>query len=120
VKPRFLLDEQLSPRLAAAAVREGFDVTSVVGSTLEGLDDLRVFLAATEQDRILVTYDIRDFVPLIMDLIHAGLEPRGLVKVSSKSFHPGDSKGILRALIRLANRIERGEVDPSMGVTLTR
>jgi len=29
-------------------------------------------------------------------------------------------KGLLRALIQLAGRIERGEVDPSMGVTLTR
>ena len=120
MKPRFLLDEQLSPRLAAAAVRAGLDVTSVSGSLLEGQNDLTVLLAATAQDRILVSFNVRHLVPLMTDLIHSGLKPQGLVKISPKSFHQGNVKGILRALMKLADRIERGEVDPSMGVTLMR
>jgi len=120
VKARFLLDEQLSRKLAAAAVRAGLDVVAVSGSDLAGCDDLRILLAAGAQGRILVTFNIRHFVPLVTDLIHSGVTPKGLVKISPKSFHPGDLRGILRALIKLAERIERGEVDPSMGVTLTR
>lgn len=120
MKPRFLLDEQLSRRLAEAAVRAGLDVTAVRGSNLAGLDDRSILMAAAAQERILVTCNIRDFAPLMIDLIHSGLTPAGLVKISSKSSPPGDLKGILRALIKMADRIERGEVDPSKGVTLTR
>jgi len=120
VKPRFLLDEQLSRRLAEAAVRAGLDVTAVKGSELAGLDDRSILLAAAAQERILVTCNIRHFAPLMTDLINSGVTPKGLVKISAKSFHPGDLRGILRALVELAARIERGEVDPSMGITLKR
>jgi len=120
VKPRFLLDEQLSRRLAEAAVRAGLDVTAVKGSELAGLDDRSILLAAAAQERILVTCNIRHFAPLMIDLLHSGVTPAGLVKISSKSFRPDDFRGILRSLVSLAGRIERGEVDPSMGVTLTR
>ena len=120
MKARFLLDEQLSHRLASAGVRAGLDVVAVSGSELAGCDDLTILQAAVGQGRILVTFNIRHFAPLMNDLIHSGMAPKGLVKISPKSFHPGDLKGILRALIKLAARIERGDVDPSMGVTLTR
>ena len=120
MKPRFLLDEQLSRRLAEAAVRAGLNVVAVSGSDLAGCDDLRILLAASAQDRILVTFNTRHFVPLLTDLINSGVTPKGLVKISAKSFHPGDSRGILRALIEVAARIERGEVDPSLGITLTK
>ena len=120
MKPRFLLDEQLSWRLAQAAVRAGLDVTAVNGSELAGLDDRSILLAAAAQERILVTYNIRDFVRLSRDLWCSGVRHPRLVLINSKSFRPDDFRGILRSLISLPGQIERGEVDPSMGVTLTR
>jgi len=120
VKPRFLLDEQLSRKLAEAAVRAGLDVTAVSGSELEGVDDRAILLAAASQERILVTYDVRDFVRHLRDLVNGGIRSQGLVRINSRSLRPDDLRGILRALISLAGRIELGEVDPSMGVTLTR
>jgi len=95
-------------------------VVAVSGSDLAGCDDLKILLAASAQNRIQVSFNTRHFVPLMTDLIRSGVTPKGLVKISAKSFHPGDLRGILRALIEFAARIERGEVDPSMGITLTR
>jgi predicted nuclease of predicted toxin-antitoxin system len=118
--PRFLLDEHFSPALAAAAVRAGLDVTAVVATDLRGRDDLRVLKAAVSQDRILVTYDLADFRPLLSEMVWAGIKVPGLVAVNSRTFRSNDLKGLRKALIRLAERIVRGEVDPSMGVTLTR
>jgi predicted nuclease of predicted toxin-antitoxin system len=120
VKPRFLLDEQLSLRLAEAAGRAGLDVTAVSGSDLEGVDDRTVLLAAAAQERILVTYDIRDFSRLMRDLVSGGVTPRGMLLIHPKSFRPDDLRGIRRALISMADRIERGEVNPSMGEALTK
>ena len=104
MKPRFLLDEQLSWRLAQAAVRAGLDVTAVKGSELAGLDDRSILLAAADQERILVTYNIRDFIRLLRDMISGGVRHQGLVLINSKSFRPDDFKGILRSLISLAGR----------------
>ena len=120
MRPKFLLDEHFPQSLAAAAVRARLDVLAVVATDLRGRDDLRILQAAVDQDRILITYDQRDFRPLLSEMIWAGVRAPGLVAVSSRTFRSNDLKGLLRALLRLAGRIERGEVDPSMGITLTK
>ena len=76
-------------------------------------------MAAIEQGRIVVTYDAEDFRPLVSELSSAGINVPGAVFINSRTFRSNDLKGLLRALIQLAARIERGEVDPSMGITLT-
>ena len=81
---------------------------------------VKLLVAAAVQHRILVTYNARDFVRLLRDLVCSGVTPPGLVLLNSKSLRPDDFRGILRSLVSLAGRIERGEVDPSMGVMLTR
>jgi predicted nuclease of predicted toxin-antitoxin system len=120
MRPRFLLDEHLDPRLAQAAVRAGLDMTAVAGSEFAGRDDLAILGVAIAQGRILVTYDTRHFIPILRDVLRRGEVIPGLITVSTRTFRSNDLKGILRALIKLAARIERGEVDPTMGVTLTR
>jgi hypothetical protein len=62
----------------------------------------------------------RHFIPLLRDFICSEITIPGLVTVRIRTIRPDDLKGLLSALVRLANRIERGEVDPSMGVALTR
>jgi len=120
VKPRFLLDEQLSPELAAAGVREGLDVTAVSNSELEGRDDRAILHAAIIQGRILVTLNVRHLVPILQDFVKSGARVPGLIKISSRTFPSQRLKPLLRSLKKMAGRIERGEVDPSMGVTMTR
>lgn len=120
MRPRFLLDEHLQPELAAAAARAGLNAVAVCTTALKGKSDLAVLLAAIEQGRIVVTYDAEDFRPLVSGMTLAGIKVPGVVFINSRTFRSNDLKGLLRALIQLAGRIERGEVDPSMGVTLTR
>ena len=120
MRPKFLLDEQITPTLALAATRAGLDMTAVSGSALKGRSDLEVFRAAIEQGRILVTYNAGDFVPLLRDFIHSGARIPGLITISTRTFRSSDLKGLLAALVKLAGRIESGESDPSMGLTLTR
>src|SRR5262245_12578105 len=119
MRPKFLLDEQINPALAPAATRAGLDVTAVSGSELQGRGDPDVFRAAVSQGRILVTYNTRHVVPLLRDVISSGAEPAGLVLAPAKRFGPGDVSSLWRALKSLADHIERGDVDPSMGLTLS-
>lgn len=120
MRPRFLLDEHLQPALAVAARRAGLNVVAIAATRLRGRADLAILKAAVAQNRILVTYDAEDFRPMLCELVLAGIKVPGAVFIHSKTFRSNDLKGLLHALIEMADRIERGEVDPSMGVMLTR
>jgi len=120
VKPRFLLDEQLSQKLAEAAQALGLDVKAICDSPLVGRDDVAILRAAVADGRILVTIDIGGFMPLIHEFFLEGTRIPGLILINPKTFPSQDVKVLLRSLKSMADRIERGEVDPSMGVTLTR
>ena len=118
--PRFLLDEHFDPKLAKAGARAGLDVSAVAGLHLMGRDDLSILNVAIKENRIVVTYDVEDFLPLVSVMALKGIQIPGLVIVNSRTFRSSDLKGLLAALLKLAGRLERGEVDPSMGVMLTR
>ena len=120
MRPRFLLDEHLSHKLADAARSVGLDVTAVVNSTWAGRDDASILHTAVAEGRILVTMDIGGFVPLLAEYFLQGARVPGLILINAKTFPSQDVKLLLRSLKGMADRIERGEVDPSMGVTLTR
>ena len=120
MKPRFLLDEQLSRKLAEAARSVGLDVTAVSDSPWAGRDDVAILGAAVAEGRILVTIDIGGFIPLITSSFLEGIRIPGLILIHPKTFPSQDVKVLLRSLKSMADRIERGEVDPSMGITLTR
>jgi predicted nuclease of predicted toxin-antitoxin system len=118
--PRFLLDENFDPRLARAGTRAGLDVVAVAGTYLMGRDDLSILNIAIKEQRIVVTYDVEGFLPLVSALALSGIQVPGLLIVNSRTLRSNDLKGLLAAILKLAGRIERGEVDPSMGVSLTR
>ncbi|MBI2932776.1 MAG: DUF5615 family PIN-like protein [Planctomycetes bacterium] len=119
-KARFLLDEQIGHRVAEEARRRGVDVQAVDGSELCGLDDLTIFRRAITQGRILVTYDNADFAPLMIELSKEATSIPGLVFVDVDTIPTSDVTGLARAIVRMAERIEAGEVDPSGGVFLRR
>lgn len=60
-----MLDEMFAPALAEALCAEGFDVVAVAGhQLLAAAPDERVAAWAAEQDRRVVTENVRDFAPL--------------------------------------------------------
>ncbi len=117
---KFLLDEHLSPRIAALTCKSGVDTLAIAASPRAGMKDPAVLEFAATEGRILVTYNIQHFAPLLADAIAGGHPPPGVVYVDDKTFSPRDYSGLARALKQLSVKIDRGEVDPSAGVFLTR
>lgn len=119
MKVAFLLDEQISPRVADQVRRSGIDIRAVCGSELAGKDDRFVFRAAIAEGRMMVTYNISDFSVVYADLLKEGATVPGLVFIDEKSISNSDIQGLARALTRLAERLGKGEIDPSGGIFLT-
>ena len=54
---RFLVDNPVSPQVAAALAREGYDAAHVRDYDLQAADDATIFERAAQEDRIIVTAD---------------------------------------------------------------
>lgn len=80
---RILLDEHLSgPVIGKALADEGHDVRDVGSDALlaGAADDVLFEVAATEE-RVVVTANIRDFVPLASRYISGGQDHAGLILI---------------------------------------
>lgn len=69
---RLLLDEMLSPEVAAQLRARGHDVEAVAGSKHEELADPEVLDLARSQQRAVVTNNVRDFRPLHVAAVGPG------------------------------------------------
>jgi predicted nuclease of predicted toxin-antitoxin system len=82
--PKLLLDENLSPGIAVRLCQEGFDVAHVRDRGLLQASDAVVLACAFDEDRMLVTSNVDDFVKLGRAVqIHPGLvlfEDGGLLR----------------------------------------
>jgi hypothetical protein len=80
---RILLDAHVSGKRIANALRDaGHDVRAISEERdLEGLDDPDVLSLAAHEGRILVTFNHRDFVPLLREWSEAGRPHAGCVLV---------------------------------------
>ncbi len=117
-RPRFLLDEPISPEAADELKRRGVDALSIAGSAHAGLDDEAVLNLAVAEGRIAATYNIADFALLHADFLSARAALPGILFVSARTIPTSDPRGLARALAALARRIESGEVDASGGLFL--
>jgi hypothetical protein len=82
-----LLDEMLPPSLAVALNDAGCDTTAISADPeLRGAPDGEVLELAASQGRILVTDNIRDFVPLSNAWAAQGRTHPGMLLLSSKTF----------------------------------
>lgn len=71
---RFLIDEDLSPKLAAECHRAGYDATSVRDRDILQATDREVSALCFAEDRVLVTNNARDFLRLAeQEGVHPGL-----------------------------------------------
>jgi predicted nuclease of predicted toxin-antitoxin system len=86
---RLLLDAHISGRRIAEALRErGHDVHALdEDRSLDGLDDADVLALAVSDDRVLVTANVRDFLPLLRGLAEAGQVHAGCILIASSIRH---------------------------------
>ena len=84
---RFLLDEHISPLVTARLRALGHDAVAVAERDgLRGGSDDRIREAAVAEDRVLVTYDVRDFGSMGSRMAAASEPHPGIVLVSSRRF----------------------------------
>ena len=75
-----LLDEHLSPQIAALLREAGYDVIAVAArDDLVACSDRMVFETATAEGRAVVTNNIKDFRPLAAEWLATGRGHSGLI-----------------------------------------
>lgn len=81
---RALLDEQLSPQIAALLRSRGHDVVAVADrAELVGCSDEIILDAANGESRAVVTNNIKDFRPLAAERLARGQPHPGLILLPS-------------------------------------
>jgi predicted nuclease of predicted toxin-antitoxin system len=113
---RLLLDEMFSGAIAGQLRAKGHDVVAVVADpALAGLADDQILAHATAAGRVLVTANIKDFMPLDARYRAASQAHAGLILVSAKTF-PQDRSftaaitSALSALLDQPQTIQAGQV----------
>jgi predicted nuclease of predicted toxin-antitoxin system len=99
------LDEHLSGRVIGKALEErGHDVKSISGDKkLEGSEDGEVFELAISEERVLVTANVSDFMPLVIGLNESGLSHSGCLFIPN-SFRNENFGAIISAI---ENQLEK-------------
>jgi predicted nuclease of predicted toxin-antitoxin system len=101
---RLLLDEHLSPRIAAELRRTGHDVIAMAERPdLRGRSDDDVIDVATAEGRAFVTFDIVDHLRIQGTAVRLRRPHPGLVLLTPTSWRPSDQGigGLVRALSNL-------------------
>lgn len=102
---RILLDAHISgKRIGSRLASEGHDVRAVDSeSDLEGLDDADLLELAAREGRVFITFDVKDFAPLLMEWAEAGRGHAGCIFV--RGFRNDEFGAITGALVeRLEER----------------
>ena len=103
--PKIHLNENLSPRLATQLRNHGFDVTSSQEAGLLSESDDRQLEHAVSQQRVIVTFNVRDFSCLHEKYLSAGKEHCGII------FSTPEPIGILlHRLLRLLHSVHAEEL----------
>ena len=98
--PKLLLDEQIWVYLATLLREQGFDVYHVTEMGLDHTPDPEILQAAAEKHRAVVTFNVKDFAPLVKEYFRDGKEHYGIV--ASDQIPQGELK---RRVTNLLNSI---------------
>ena len=77
--PKLLLDEHIWAYLAKLLREQGFDVVHVTEVDLVATPDEKIMAYAVGEHRAVVTFNIKDFVPLTVQYFEDGKEHYGVV-----------------------------------------
>jgi len=98
-----LLDEQLSPQIAAMLRRAGYDVVAVAErDDLVGSSDRILLEVAGRESRAVVTNNIKDFRPLAAEWLAQGRTHEGLILLPSTRTR---TRAAVSALARAIERV---------------
>jgi predicted nuclease of predicted toxin-antitoxin system len=87
---RLLLDEHYAEAIAAALRAAGYDVVATVSNAeLRGTSDPELYRHAAETNRRIVTENINDFRPLLLQAIATGHPTASLLLVPPRRFPRG-------------------------------
>lgn len=101
-----VLDEMFSPTIAAALRDRGHNVVAVAERVdLRAMTDPDVFAWAATHQTWLLTENVKDFRPILLQAMHAGSAPAGLLFTSCRTFprsrnNPGPLVEALHAWLR--------------------
>jgi predicted nuclease of predicted toxin-antitoxin system len=116
VNVKLLLDENLSPRVAATLCSEGVDACGVRDRGMLKASDAEVLKRAFEEDRVLVTKNVGDFATLA----HASELHAGIVMLGDGALTADELLPLLRRVIQrlssedMANRVLWVDEDGTM------
>jgi len=98
---KLLLDEMISDQVAKRLADRGRDAVAVTAELeLRSLDDHNLFSSAQSMGRVVVTYNVVDFQPIVSDWAADDREHHGVVFVSNTTIPQSD-------LARLTDALER-------------
>jgi hypothetical protein len=99
VQPALLLDADVPPALADTLRKLRDDVLAAAGDPVLGsLSDSDLLAEATRQGRVVVTFNVVDFVALTQELARADRAHAGVILIHSRTFKRSDVGGIARHL----------------------
>lgn len=108
---RLLLDEHYSEQIAAALRDLGHDVIAAVSDPeLRGSSDTEVFLDAAATGRRIVTENIKDFRPLLLQAVAAAGPTAVLLLVPPQRFPRGRGDRTAVIVIALRTLLDRPDV----------
>jgi predicted nuclease of predicted toxin-antitoxin system len=99
---RLVLDEHLASAIAVELRRRGHDVLAVTeDADLQGLADEELLAWAATADRVVVTYDVRDYRRLVDEWQTLERPFAGVLLLSSRRYRQGRPAPLIRDLVRL-------------------
>lgn len=115
---KVLIDEQLSPQIAAMLRDHGFDAEAVARrADLVGSSDRTIFEAAAAEARAVVTNNIKDFRPLAAEWLMTGRRHAGLILVpSTRTRTRSATSPLVAALEAILRRFPDGIADSEQWV----
>jgi hypothetical protein len=111
---RLLLDEHFSPAIARQLRGRDHDVVAVVErADLVGLGDEELLRRMAQEERAIMTNNVKDFVPITSRMAADGDGPFGVLLTSDRSF-PRHGDAIGRAVATLHGFLQRHQAKDSL------
>ena len=105
---RWYIDEDAMRRAFINALREaGLDVVTVADVNRFGISDADQLAWATEHNRVLYTFNVRDFSLLHTQWLPSGKRHAGIVVVPRQRYSIGDQ---LKGILNLSNHLAAEEM----------
>lgn len=99
-----LLDADVPPAIGVALAQRGHDAVAASGNPpLEDLSDHDLLREASRQRRVLVTFNVQDFVEAAHQFAHGQEDHHGIILIHSRSFPRTDIGAITDALDALVS-----------------